>query len=807
MADDHETPTSTEDEGPVESLIQGRAKRATAGRHMSALLDAEADDDLALLFEEVDDDNEFAVDVEEEGGEEDDMGMESSDDDDDQGPNARADDYEGEQQIQKEERAERKKRRAQQDLRYKIASKKVKIDPTAVSAPSAVPAASRPKKKSERISWIPTPEEGPTRSSSRRQTMQNKELTHARLKDSEEKRIRLIATMEEAAKRKAQFKPKEMTQAERLAEAERVERLNSKSLNRWEEMEKRKAEERKAKIEALQNRRLEGPVMSYWSGIATWTNGRLTRIGKIDVVPKPEKEENARKKSKKADKEEKNAPEQKPAPDAATGATAQSTSTPPNPQTLTDSLKSTEEASTQSKDQVQQNSEAPEEGSKPENTTGTAEATTPTSAPDQPSTPAPDAAGKEATPKPDSGGIVEEESVAETPSAVDNEPPKEEKLASPVAEDVPEGAPKDSTPITSADAPKNEATAPSSEQPAGEPTPMEIDKESTPASAAAPPVAEVPTEAKEKSDEGTKGPVSEPTADAQPAQQKTSETKENVDMGTKELSPKSQLPAPSTQAETPTPSTPTVADAAAPTTQSGDQLTPAQQAIEKSEVHTDQPGVPKEEEPQPQVPQAPPVIEQTGRNLTVLENFDEKTAQSREFSIYFNAKKPPRLTKISSSLCVITSLPSRYRDPETSLPFANAYAYHQIREAVAQKYTWSGMLGCYVGPAGVAAKGVPARFLDPNAPPEPKESEKKDSSGTEASKTEKEKKDSEKKDPAPAAHAPAPASAPAPTPTPASASTPVPGGASSTPAPATAPPATPTPVAAGAGDPMDVDKP
>lgn len=256
MADDHESPSSVE-EAPVESLIQGRAKRSTAGLHMSALLDAAADDDLALLFEEVEDDNEFAMDVEEEGGEEDDMRFESSsDDEDDQGPESRADDMEGEQQIQKEERQEKKKKRAREDLRFKIASKKVKIDPTAVSA---VPAP-RPKKKSERISWIPTPEEGPTRSSSRRQTMQNKELTHARLKDSEEKRIRLIATMEEAAKRKAQFKPKEMTQAERLAEAERVERHNSKSLNRWEEMEKRKAEERRAKIEALQNRRLEGPV-------------------------------------------------------------------------------------------------------------------------------------------------------------------------------------------------------------------------------------------------------------------------------------------------------------------------------------------------------------------------------------------------------------------------------------------------------------------------------------------------------------------------------------------------------------------
>lgn len=36
------------------------------------------------------------------------------------------------------------------------------------------------------------------------------------------------------------------------------------------------------------------------------------------------------------------------------------------------------------------------------------------------------------------------------------------------------------------------------------------------------------------------------------------------------------------------------------------------------------------------------------------------------------------------------------------------------------------MLGCYVGPVGVAARGVPARFLNPDAPSETQQSEKKD---------------------------------------------------------------------------------
>jgi vacuolar protein sorting-associated protein 72 len=125
--------------------------------------------------------------------------------------------------------------------------------------------------------------------------MRNKELTHARLKDSEQKRVRLIATMEEAAKRKERSKPKEITQADRLAEAARTERLNSKSLNRWEEMEKKKSEEQKAKLEALHNRRLEGPVISWWSGVAKWINGRLAQVG-IKEIPQENETEAARKK-------------------------------------------------------------------------------------------------------------------------------------------------------------------------------------------------------------------------------------------------------------------------------------------------------------------------------------------------------------------------------------------------------------------------------------------------------------------------------------------------------------------------------
>ncbi|KAL2817406.1 YL1 nuclear protein-domain-containing protein [Aspergillus granulosus] len=713
--------SSSEDEAPVESLIQGRAKRSTAGRHMSALLEAAADDDLALLFEEVEDDNEFAVDAAEEGGEEEDMGLESSSDEDDQGPSAQADDFEGERQLEKEEREEKKKKRAREDLRYRITSKKVKVDPTAPPTASAP----RPRKKSERVSWIPTLEEGPTRSSSRRQTMQNKELTHARLKDSEEKRIRLIATMEEAAKRKAKTKPKAMTQAERLAEAERVERHNSKSVSRWEEMEKRKAEERRAKIEALQNRRLEGPVISYWSGVATWADGRLTRVGKVNITQKPEKEDGARKKSKKADKEGKAEPEQteQQPSTAAEPNMAQNvapTVAPTNPAgpPPPDAEPKQDQASDQQAQQVSVDA-GQEDGAvaerKPSGTEGE---------------------GPAASAKPTESQVTATDaqvSVAAPSVILDSEANKDATKAQP--EGTGDGHAEQPKPVAEA----AETTEMPDKAPAHIPTSQPEDVGSVNDNAPN-------TEPSPKSGERPGDAIKEPVANPIPTTQLTSE-------------PTSILPDPATPS---------------PMQVDQESTQPPVRDEQKSDIHVDETTM-DVDSLQPIVPPTPVVVEHTGRCLTILENFDDKTAQSREFNTYFNAKKPPRLTKISSSLCVITSLPSRYRDPDTSLPFANSYAYHEIRHTAAQKYAWSPMLGCYVGPTGVAARGVPERFLNPNA----KESSPKTSGSNDESSAPTKKEDApDLVDGKPAATLAAPSPA----------------------APE------PAPVTAGAGDAMDVDK-
>ncbi|EAW11216.1 putative signal transducer [Aspergillus clavatus NRRL 1] len=747
MADDKDTPM--EEEMVVESLIQGRARRSTAGRLMSTLLNAEADDDLALLFEEVDDDNEFSIDAAEQAGEDEDMGLDSSSDEEDQGPSAREDDYEGEKEIEKQVKVDRQKRRARDDLRLKLARKKVKIDPTAVAA---VPAP-RPKKKSERISWLPTVEDGPTRSSSRRQTMQNKELTHARLKDSEEKRIRLIATMEEAAKRKALLKPKKMTQADRLAEAERVERLNSKSLSRWEEMEKRKAEERRAKIEALQNRRLEGPVISYWSGVATWVDGRLTRVGKVDITPKPEKEEIPRKKSKKSEKEAKPA-----TGETAQGGSAERASSQPKPDNNASEVKTGEDGAADKAAPLkpEQNLEASQNpGTIPDPSSTVSNNPPPCSEAAATADAKLDLATQPSTSAPDEGN---KEKTSETePPKIETGPAKEPIEHKPIDE-----APKE-----------EETTAVGSETPRGPPN--------------------APAQATPQVPEEPPAPISEqPKPDVPPAPPSDKAPESTVAGVPTSNQPVSAPPVAPTIA-TLTPTAQDVTGTPAPTDQKQDAPVAAPHPEQVApEIHVDQPSVPNEAAPQPQIPAPPPVVEHTGRFLTVLENFDEETAQSREFSIYFNAKKPPRLTKISSSLCVITSLPSRYRDPETSLPFANAYAYREIRRTVAQKSAWSPMLGCYVGPAGVAARGVPERFLDPQAPSVTKESEKKEAGSGDGDKNTENQP-------------PTTTTATAEKPKASEAKTP--GGVSNPSAPTPPPPATPGPVAAGGGEPMDIDKP
>ena len=282
---------SSDEEVQVESLVAGRNKRVTAGNRMSSLLEKEVDDELELLFAE--DDLEEDVEFEGDEGEDvSDVQLDSSSDDDDHGPTAGADDLEGEKELQKQDRQERRQKRKAQELfkRPPTSRTKVKVDPTTAPALSTTPLP-RSKKKSERVSWLPTTEEGPTRSSSRKQTIQNKEVVHQRMQESEKRRRHQIEVMEAAAKRKEASKPKTMTQADRMAEAARTEKKNAKSLNRWEETERKRAEDQKLRLAALHNRQLQGPVISWWSGPSKWVNGKLVKVGveKVEEIHVPPK--------------------------------------------------------------------------------------------------------------------------------------------------------------------------------------------------------------------------------------------------------------------------------------------------------------------------------------------------------------------------------------------------------------------------------------------------------------------------------------------------------------------------------------
>lgn len=277
MEGTHASSESDTSESETELMITTRERRKTAGNRYSQVVaqeqaDEDVEDDVALLFAEADgEDEEYNSD------EADDEAEMSSSDDDDQGPNAAPDDLDGEQELQKQAKLERqKKRKADMALTTMSAiRKKPKIDPTSLHR---APDRPKPSKRKERVSWLPDSATAPGRTSSRKQTVAHREVLLERLKENEEQRLKNKAQREEKEKRKKAEAPKQMTQADRLAEAERNERRNAKSLNRWETMEKQRVEEQAAKLAALKNRKLNGPVLTFLS------SSHIYRGPKVDLT-------------------------------------------------------------------------------------------------------------------------------------------------------------------------------------------------------------------------------------------------------------------------------------------------------------------------------------------------------------------------------------------------------------------------------------------------------------------------------------------------------------------------------------------
>ncbi|USP77653.1 Vacuolar protein sorting-associated protein 72 -like protein [Curvularia clavata] len=301
----HDAPPSPSDhesdgEAPVELMVTTRARRSNAGNRMSTLLakSAEGDDEWGEEWDEAPDEEEFQGD---QADAYDDYNLDSSSsEDEDEGAD---DDDAGERELRRAERQERNKKRKAATNPFAARSaaaahKRVKLHVPRTQSPSLAPP--RPKKKSERASWLPTEEDGPVRMSNRKQTIANKDATLAKLKEKDRRRDDTLAMMKAAEARKLKSKEKPLTQAERLAEAARNERINKKTLHRWEEAEEARAAERQAKIDALKNRQIDGPFYRYYSGPGIWVDDKLKYTGK-DAPTQEELEEKLNKEIAAAD--------------------------------------------------------------------------------------------------------------------------------------------------------------------------------------------------------------------------------------------------------------------------------------------------------------------------------------------------------------------------------------------------------------------------------------------------------------------------------------------------------------------------
>ncbi|EUC38330.1 hypothetical protein COCCADRAFT_83158 [Bipolaris zeicola 26-R-13] len=275
----------SDDEAPAELMVTTRARRSNAGNRMSTLLAQSAEDEQwGEEWDEAPDEEEFQGD---QVDEHDDYNLDSSSSEDEDG-GADDDDDAGEKELRRAERQERNKKRKAATNPFAARSaaaahKRVKLDVPRTQSPTHAPP--RPKKKSERASWLPTEEDGPVRMSNRKQTVANKDATLAKLKEKDRRRDDTLAMMKAAEARKLKAKEKPLTQAERLAEAARNERINKKTLHRWEEAEEARAAERQAKIDALKNRQIDGPFYRYYSGPGIWVDDKLKYTGKDAPTP------------------------------------------------------------------------------------------------------------------------------------------------------------------------------------------------------------------------------------------------------------------------------------------------------------------------------------------------------------------------------------------------------------------------------------------------------------------------------------------------------------------------------------------
>ncbi|KAH7244305.1 YL1 nuclear protein-domain-containing protein [Fusarium redolens] len=670
-------------EDTVEWLATTRKRRSTAGNRMKSMLaNEEPDSDLELLFAEDENDQGFS-DAEVNGS---DVQMDSSDDEDENDNND--DDLEGEKELEKqakERRAAQRKRKAQEAIPAKF-RKKVRIDPTTRTPAPAKPAP-RPKKKSERTSWLPSAADLPTRASSRQTTRLSKEQLHQQMVEREARRIKQLAQMQKKAAKLEAMKKPPMTQEERLREAAIVEKRNSKSLNRWEEAEKQREEERRAKLAALHNRTLKGPVITFWSGIGEW-------MGRHMVIEEPAKEKRKRGEKAKGKEKEKAASTEDKKEDGQNGEVAKAKEESQPSQNKPPSTASTEPAAASDPKDTKPATptKAGEDITKPTDTPSTSETS----------------GAPPAVPK-----------TEDVPPLMTMPPPPQPPPTPPSSLLAP--APPPSTFVPAPSPPRSQDPPPSGLAAPPLPPPTSAGSASTTNSFVAP-----PSGLSRPPDSKPSGVLAAPILAPPPGIGINGNAPPMMGFG----SPKSNVLAPPNTSQgampptltaaapphnipsviSPPPSNPStgVISISSMTKIQPKTITPA--LLTKS-TSPDTPVVAQPPDSQPQPPQP-----STGaRNAIVFQNFDDNALKDRSIQtqIIFG-RKMNKLSKPSPApLCVITNHPARYRDPRTGLPYYNAYAYREIQRLTRGEYRWSHILGAWVGSGTYAARGVPERFLNP----------------------------------------------------------------------------------------------
>ncbi|KAF4984557.1 hypothetical protein FZEAL_291 [Fusarium zealandicum] len=667
-------------EKKVEWLATTRKRRSTAGNRMKSMLaNEEPDSDLELLFAEDENDQGFS-DVDENGS---DVHMDSSDDDDDN--DNHDDDLEGEKELErqaKERRAAQRKRKAQEAIPAKF-RKKVRIESTTKTRAAPVKPAPRPKKKSERSSWLPSAADLPTRASSRQTTRISKEQLHQQMVEREERRLKQLAQMQKKAARLDAMKKPPMTQEERLREAAIVEKRNSKSLNRWEVAEKQREEERRAKLAALHQRTLKGPVITFWSGIGEW-------MGRHMVIEEPAKEK--KKRGEKAKGKEK---------DKDKAATVEGTKQ--DKEGTQNGTPAADDAASKAKSEAQTTQQPP----------STTASTGPIAAS------GPDEAISAAKPQVDDG-------VTEPPKpspVTQNQPPLPVKAEEPprsmamppppppTASGLAAPAPPPSTPPPpsplahpagglAAPSPAPTTTTPDHQQSVMPPPPgLARPSEHKPSGVLAAPVLAPPFGI---SVNGAAPPGYGNHKSNVLALPNTSQGVVPPSLSTVARPHSSPVapPKPTTEA------TPSIMNS----TLKDMNLRPIPNPLAVS-INSASPD-PSAQPPEPQPPQP-----STGaRNAFVFQNFDDNALKDRsvQTQIIFGRKMNKLAKPSPAPLCVITNHPARYRDPGTGLPYFNAYAYREIQRLSRGEYRWSRILGAWVGSGTYAARGVPERFLNPD---------------------------------------------------------------------------------------------